>query len=128
MEPELDGEIDRHLRGLRAADTQATAIAWMKKAYTLLEECQKRLRDRPEQIVRERLVMVPERPKLEIVQSVPTLAHLRKPQPVWFDGRTVVYPPVPMPPQKPQPAAMPRAWTRKDTLRLERSIIQKRGR
>lgn len=128
--PELQVEIDGHLRKLRAADTQAAAIAWMKKAYLLLEECQQQLKDRPAQVVKERLVFVPDRPKLEIVSELPRglLARTRPPL-TWFNGETVVYPAVPMPPAKPQPRPEPKAWTHKDTLRLERQCrIQRRGR
>lgn len=115
----LSEQLDAHMRKLRGADTQATAVAWMTTAYRLMERCIEELKDRPAQVVHERLVFVPERPKLEIVQSIP-----RKPR---YVEPTVVYPELFLHPGL-KPA--PKAWTRKDTLALERETkcrLQRRG-
>lgn len=136
---DLKTDVDAHLRKLRSADTQATAIAWMKKAYTLLEQCVRELDDRPvKHVQHERLVFVPERPKLEVVQSVSAFdlaaAKVRREElrlRSMEQTGTVVYPSIFLPPGlKP----LPKPWKREDTARLERAAklgkqaIQRRGR
>lgn len=129
---ELIAGIESKLRGLRSCDTQATAIAWMSGAYKLMEECVGQLRDLPAPEIRERvvekLIFVPERPKLQIVQSLPPIAHIAKPP--RFVEKTVVYPEMYLHPGL-KPA--PKAWTHSDTLKLEnaaklrKALIQRRG-
>jgi len=115
MKPELKADIEKALKTLRQADNQAAAVAWMTNAYKLLEAC---LEAQDEL----RFVFAPERPKLEIVQTVPkSLAHV-VPRGDYTNTRhkleTVVYPSIYLPPGlKP----LPKAWTREDTLRLERA-------
>lgn len=132
---ELTAGIEAKLRGLRSCDTQATAVAWMSGAYKLMEECLLHLGDLPapnERIVtRERLVFVPERPSLQVVQNIPAEVVQRR-HPGWpGKAPTVVYPDVFLHPGL-KPA--PKAWTHADTLRLERAVkekqpkIQRRGR
>jgi hypothetical protein len=127
---ELVEEIGKKLKTLRACDTQASAVEWMKGAYSLMEACLEELKDRPATVVRERLVFVPEKPKLVIAHSIPKgkVPHYVDSRP---ENKTVVYPEVFLPPGlKP----IPKAWTRADTLRLEaamkekRPAIQRRGR
>lgn len=124
---ELTAEVEKKLKTLRACDTQATAVEWMKGAYQLFEECLLHLKDRP---AASTLIVVPERPKLVIAHAMPKHRY-----PVYVDSRpdnkTVVYPEVFLPPGlKP----LPKPWTREDTRRLERAAamkaapIQRRGR
>ena len=119
----LTTEINSLLRGLRSCDTQATAVAWMARAYKAMEQSLQHVRQEEQQSV----VFMPERPKLEIVQAVPKFyatyiggrrVDLKKRS----SNETVVYPSVFLPPGlKP----LPKAWTREDTLRLERAAKQK---
>lgn len=127
---ELVSEIEKKLKTLRSCDTQASAIAWMKGAYSLMESCLEELKDRPATVVHEKLVFVPERPKLVIAHTIPKgkIPHYVDSRP---ENKTVIYPEVFLPPGlKP----LPKAWTRADTLRLEaaakakRPPIQRRGR
>lgn len=143
----LKDDINEHLKQLRRCETQATAVAWMTRAYKLLEACLSEIDEKPpaviERLVRvqvpfavEKLVFVPERPKLEVVQSVTAFdvraAEQRRRQlQEKSHAQTVVYPDVFLPPGlKP----LPKPWTREDTRRLERATkssrppIQKRGR
>lgn len=126
----MDG-ISHRLKSLRACDTQATAVAWMAGAYQLMEAALEHLKEQAAPQPPVRLVFVPERPKLEVVQSVP-LSVVR-----WRIGMqpldrapTVVYPKSFLHPGL-KPA--PKAWTHADTLRLENAAkakaapIQKRG-
>lgn len=130
---ELKGQIEKQLKTLRSADSQKEAVAWMTSAYRLMEECLGHL-SAPKEIevirFREKLVYVPERPKLQVVQSLPRIQMHSICPPVWSRGPTIVYPEVPMsPPQR-------KAWTHKDTLKLENAMkfsraqlkIQKRSR
>lgn len=105
-------EIDAHLRTLRNADTQASAIAWMKTAYQLLERA-------ADDMKRPRVFAVPGhfgaptfmlKPPEPLVLPKPGLKMLA---PGFFDPRTktVVYG---------NRYANTRAWTRADTRRLER--------
>ncbi len=131
MRPELKDDIVAALKTLRQADSQAAAVAWMTRAYQLLEACLEDLDDD------RRLVFAAERPRLEVVQSIPVgLTARRQKNPFYADqrpeNRTVVYPEVIVPVGlKP----LPKPWTREDTRRLERAAavsakraIQKRGR
>lgn len=130
MNQQLKADIEASLKSLRSADNQAAAVAWMTRAYQLLEACLEEFDDH-------RIVFSAERPRLEIVSSIPPnlLAHRRK-HPHYTesrpDNRTVVYPEVIVPAGlKP----LPKPWTREDTRRLERAaaqpakrVIQKRSR
>lgn len=127
---ELVQEIEKKLKTLRSCDTQASAVAWMKDAYSLMEACLEELKYRPETMVHEKLVFVPERPKLVIAHNIPKgrVPHYVDSRP---ENKTIVYPEVFLPPGlKP----IPKAWTRADTLRLEAAMkakrppIQRRGR
>lgn len=127
---ELVSEIERKLKTLRTCDTQASAVEWMKGSYALMEACLEELKDRPATVVHEKLVFVPERPKLVIAHTIPKgrVPHYVDSRP---ENKTVVYPEVFLHPGlKP----IPKAWTRADTLRLEAAVkakrppIQKRGR
>ena len=117
---ELTSEIGALLRGLRSCDTQTTAVAWMTRAYKMLEHCLPHL-ETPSQSC----IFLQERPKLEIVQAFPNELQKRA------ISTTVVYPETFFHPGlKP----IPKAWTREDTMRLvraaniSRAVIQKRGR
>ena len=137
---ELKDEIGKLLRGLRSCDTQATAVSWMARAYKAME-CALEHLDRPpvmvERLVQvERLILVPEKPQIQVVQSVSAF-DLRQAQEkrarlqAIAHAKTVVYPEIQT---HPGLIAQPRAWTRKDTLRLEaaskagKTAIQRRGR
>jgi len=119
---ELIAGIEAKLRGLRSCDTQATAVAWMASAYKLMEECLLHLKDKPPEVMREQLVIMPERPRLQIVQQLPSRVIANRA--AWPGPTpTVVYPEVTLHPGlKP----LPKPWTRADTLRLERSAQRPR--
>lgn len=109
---ELAAEIDAHLRTLRMADTQATAVAWMKRAHELLGRAASEL-ERP------RVFSVPGHfgaPTFMLTPPKPTVLVPpgRTNPPIWFRGQTVVY-----------SENHHRAWTRADTRRLEREIALK---
>ena len=113
---ELVIAIDTHLRLLRHAGTQALAIEWMKQAHTLLTMCATEL-ERP------KVFAVPGHfgaptftltPPTGLVLPAP---GFKKPPPIWLQGETVVY--------GSKPAS--KAWTHKDTLRLERESARKRA-
>lgn len=122
----LLAEMDSLMRSLRQCDTQATAIAWMTRAYNAMDGATRLVKDL-ERMVREEasekrgLIFQIAPPKLEIVQTIPkVIAHRvpdgKAPNYTRSTGETVVYPEFFMHPGlKPQP----RAWTRADTLRLE---------
>ena len=126
METEqLTSEIGALLRGLRSCDTQATAVAWMARAYKAMEECIPYLA-----APQRGLVFLPATPKFEIVQALPRepVVHVRRSR--IPPSETVVYPAMFLHPGlKP----LPKAWSREDTLCLVRAaklnpvIIQKRG-
>lgn len=111
MEEELKTEIESLLKSLRKADTQADAIKWMTRAYKAMEACL-------EADKAPKFFIVPDRPKLEIVQSIPQ----RQRYPLWAnsrpDNKTHVYPDIYLPPGLKQ---LPKPWTREDTRRLERA-------
>lgn len=117
---EVKAEIDKLLKSLRSCDTQATAIAWMTRAYKAMEQCLPYL-----EAPKRSMIFVPERPQLQIVQEIPKAYN-----PTLFvnqrrlelqnrsNSQTVVYPDFFMHPGlKPKP----KAWTHEDTLRLERA-------
>lgn len=108
---ELITAIESKLRGLRSCDTQATAVAWMADAYKLMEAALPHLRDADKPPMSPVIVVV-ERPKLEIVQTMPRRDFLLKPAPT----KTVVYPEIYL-----HPGSKPvqKAWTHADTLKLE---------
>jgi hypothetical protein len=107
----LAAEIDAHLRTLRMANTQATAIEWMKTAYNLLAKAaddlkRPRVFSVPGHFGAPTFMLTPPRP-LELPKSDPV-------NPLgFFDPRvkTVVYG---------DKYSNTRAWTRADTRRLER--------
>lgn len=115
MNSDLVAELDEHMRQLRRADTQPTAIAWMKRAHELMARCAQEL----------------ERPK---VYSIP--GHFGAPTFALELPKGLVLPPAGM---KPQPLGFfdprvktvvlqrpPKAWTHRDTLLLERMNKAKR--
>lgn len=127
METEkLLSEMDALMRSLRQCDTQATAVAWMTRAYNAMDGAARAINDlqrmvREEASEKRGLIFQIPKPKLEIVQSLPPViahrvvdgkvANYTRP-----NGETVVYPDFYMHPGLKAP---PRAWTRSDTLRLE---------
>jgi len=125
---ELQEKLTAQLKSLRQAGDQKSAIECMKGAYQLMEECIDALKERPAQIIKERLVSLPAERKIEVAQELPRnpLVPIYSRPPVWVRGNTIVYPEQPMP--IPKPLSSPRPWTKADTRRLERAIIQKRGR
>lgn len=124
-------EMDALMRSLRQCDTQATAIAWMTRAYNAMDGATRLVKDL-ERMVREEssqqrgLIFQVSPPKLEIVQSIPKdIVHRhvepKKPNYQTHDGQTVVYPDFFLHPGlKP----MPKPWTREDTRRLEAAAKQ----
>lgn len=121
---ELKEEIGKLLRGLRTCDTQATSVAWMKRAFTAMESCLPLLEPRSS------FVVVPARPIIEIAKSLPTKQDVRYIQDRQIELRsrslnqTVVYPEVFQPPGL---RVAPKPWTREDTLRLERAAKLRAG-
>lgn len=122
----LLSEMDALMRSLRQCDTQASAIAWMTRAYNAMDGATRLIGDL-ERMVREEssekrgLIFQVAKPKLEIVQSIPqTIAHRvaigQKTYCQRPSGETVVYPEFFLHPGL-KPA--PRPWTREDTRRLE---------
>lgn len=130
MNAELREKIDGHLRALRKADSQATAVAWMTQAYKLFERCLVEI-DNPEP--EPRLIFMPPR-IIEVVLEIPKyivdgkVKTFARPKETWWNAKTVVYPETPIPPPKPKP------WTHRDTIRLEAAAkkinptVQRRGR
>ena len=115
---QLAAQIDVHLRTLRSANSESAAIAWMKAAYLLLERCSDDLR-------RPRVFSVPGHfGAPTFMLTPPRPLELPKHDPVkplgFFDPRvqTVVYG---------NKYSNVRAWTRADTLRLERDNAKKRA-
>ena len=108
----LAAEIEAHLRTLRAANTQASAIMWMKEAYQLMERA-------ADDLKRPRVFAVPGSYGVPTFMLTPPSAlqlpmpGMRKPPLGFFDHRvkTVVYG---------DRYNNDRAWTRADTRRLER--------
>lgn len=116
----LLSEMDALMRSLRQCDTQASAIAWMTRAYNAMDGATRLIGDLERMVQEESsekrgLIFQIPKPKLEIVQSVPvTIAHrayVQRPS-----GETVVYPEFFLHPGL-KPA--PKPWTREDTRRLE---------
>lgn len=134
-------EMDALMRSLRQCDSQATAVAWMTRAYNAMDGATRIIADL-ERMVREEssqqrgLIFQIQPPKLEIVQTIPKVVAHRviehaAPNYKRPTGETVVYPEFFMHPGLKPP---PRAWTREDTRRLEAASkmgpqrIVKRGR
>lgn len=125
-------EMDELMRSLRRCDTQATAVAWMARAYDAMDGAARVIGDL-ERMVREEaaeqrglIIHIPKPPRLEIVQTIPkNIAHrapaAKEPNYRTKDGQTVVYPEFFLHPGL-KPA--PRAWTREDTRRLEAAAKQ----
>ena len=129
----LLAEMDSLMRSLRQCDTQASAIAWMTRAYNAMDGATRLVADL-ERIVREEssqqrgLIFQVPAPKLEIVQSIQKVAARRAPLDVGhahaekttlytrYNGETDVYPDFFL---HPGLKSLPRAWTREDTRRLE---------
>lgn len=118
-------EMDALMRSLRQCDTQATAIAWMTRAYNAMDGATRMIADLERMVREERdtergLIFHIPKPKLEIVQSIPANIVHRVPEPkkpnYVHAGQTVVYPDFFLHPGlKP----VPKPWTREDTRRLE---------
>lgn len=118
-------EMDALMRSLRQCDTQATAVAWMTRAYNAMDGAMRAISDlermvREEESEKRGLIFQIAPPKLEIVQTVPSvIAHRvtsgKRPD-YKHNGQTVVYPDFFLHPGLKPP---PKAWTRADTLRLE---------
>lgn len=123
----LCADIEQLLRTLRQCDTQPTAVAWMRKAYTAMERSLEHLSLPERANTVERLVFVPAAPMIEVVQSISGFdikeaEQKRRRLQERSHANTVVYPEVFLPPGlKP----LPKAWTRSDTLRLERAAKSK---
>ena len=104
-------EIDAHLRTLRAASTQASAIVWMKVAYLLMERA-------ADDLKRPRVFAVPGSYGVPTFMLTPPrsiqlpMPGMRNP-PGFFDPKvkTIVYG---------EKYSNTRAWTRADTRKLER--------
>ena len=108
----LAAEIEAHLRTLRSAGTQASAIVWMKTAYQLMERA-------ADDLKRPRVFAVPGSYGVPTFMLTPPkslqlpMPGMRNPPPPFFGPRakTVVYG---------DKYSNTRAWTRADTRRLER--------
>ncbi len=126
-------EMDALMRSLRQCDTQATAVAWMARAYSAMDGATRLVGDldrmlREESSAPRGLIFQVSTPKLEVVQSIPKTIGHRRANPHEFragekvptyrrqNGETVVYPEFFM---HPGLTPAPRAWTREDTRRLE---------
>lgn len=119
-------EMDALMRSLRQCDTQATAITWMTRAYNAMDGAVKVVRDlermvREESSERRGLIFQIPKPKLEIVQAIPSNivhrhAEAKIPNYQRQNGQTVVYPDFFL---HPGLKKEPRPWTREDTRRLE---------
>lgn len=113
----LATEIEAHLRTLREASTQASAIMWMKTAYQLMERA-------ADDLKRPRIFAVPGSYGVPTFMLTPPkelqlpMPGIRKPPLGFFDPRvkTVVYG---------DKYSNSRAWTRADTRRLERENASK---
>ena len=105
-------EIESHLRTLRAASTQASAIVWMKAAYLLMERA-------ADDLKRPRVFSVPGSYGVPTFMLTPPtslqlpMPGMRNPPLGFFDPKvkTIVYG---------DKYSSTRAWTRADTLRIER--------
>jgi len=119
-------EMDSLMRSLRQCDTQATAVAWMTRAYNAMDGASRLVRDlermaREDASERRGLIFQIPMPKLEIVQSIPASIahrHVEKKSPNYQrqNGQTVVYPDFFL---HPGLKKEPRPWTREDTRKLE---------
>lgn len=133
-------EMNSLLRGLRQCDTQATAVAWMTRAYNamdgslrLIAELEKSARVSASQ--EKGLIFQLPAQRLEVVQAIPKhIAHRAtevKRATYPHNGGLVIYPDFFI---HPGLKVAPKAWTRADTLRLEaaartpRNRIIKKGR
>ena len=113
----LATEIEAHLRTLREASTQASAIMWMKTAYQLMERA-------ADDLKRPRIFAVPGSYGVPTFMLTPPkelqlpMPGIRKPPLGFFDPRvkTVVYG---------DKYSNSRAWTRADTRRLGRENASK---
>ena len=116
MNTELADELEVHLRLLRRANTEATAIEWMKRAYVLMERA-------ADEMKRPRIFSIPGHfgaPTFAVdVEPYRKIlpAHGRARPLVWTEGETVVY--------GDKYANKRTAWTRADTLQLEREAIRR---
>lgn len=116
-------EMDALMRSLRQCDTQATAVAWMTRAYNAMDGATRLIGDLERMVLEESsqqrgLIFQIPAPKLEIVQSIPkAITHTVDKKPDYqHNGQLVVYPDFFLHPGL-KPA--PRPWTREDTRRLE---------
>ena len=105
-------EIEAHLRTLRAASTQVSAVVWMTKAYLLMERA-------ADDLKRPRIFAVPGSYGVPTFMLTPPcsiqlpMPGMRNPPPGFFDPKvkTIVYG---------DKYSNTRAWTRADTRKLER--------
>ena len=128
---DLFKEMDDLHRSLRKCDTQALAVQWMTRAYNAMDAALRVIEamdkeKRLEASDGKGLIFQIKRPELEIVQSIPTnIAHrVSSDRKATYQrqGQTVVYPDFFLHPGlRPEP----KAWTHKDTLKLE--AAQKMG-
>jgi len=96
----LVSEMDELMRSLRKCDTQATAIAWMTRAYNAMDGAIRAIGDlnrmvREESSKQRGLIFQLPAPKVEIFQSIPkTIVHRHESKKPTYahNGQMVVYP------------------------------------
>jgi hypothetical protein len=116
-EDELKDLIHLHLREMRKCNSKEEAITWMAGAASLLDRTLSLL-DRPKLFVipgsfGEKTYTLAD-PSESVILPAP---GFYKPRPVWFDGKTVIY----------GDKYQNRAWTAKDTRKLEQENMRKRN-
>lgn len=110
---ELASRIDAHcILLLRSNGTQASAVAWMKTAFNLMEESAKELRSRPTRSTVVKTIYVPAEPVIVVASHIPKEPpkDFHKPHAIWVEGVTVPYG------DRFQNRNQP--WTQADTRRL----------
>lgn len=149
---DLPYRLNSHLKKLRQADSQASAVAWMTAAYKLMEEAIEELKQKPVTSTIERLIFVPEERKIEVVQAIPKevlpVVHRLKPEVFgkawthqdthrlekhspWKEAALIRYDAPPMPPEKPLPLPEPLKFDgarRNATIMRKLQLIQRKGR
>jgi hypothetical protein len=94
MSEELISEIDLLRRGLRAADTQEKAIAWMVKAHELLGFAANEIEKQEKAQVKSSFSIILPSQKLILppkIEAVGKKQNILPSHHVWFQGETVVY-------------------------------------
>lgn len=125
-EEQLAGEIDLHMLALLRSDgKQATAIEWMKRAYNLLERASKQIRS-PKVYAIPGSFGVPTYVLTPPKQLVLPPPGFKSPPPIWFSGKTVEYGDRYQNTHIATPTIPQKAWTAKDSERLERQRKQQR--